>query len=298
MLCYEGRMQEPTPHSSRLALAGGLVALLAVGGGGFFVGRSTAPEPAPVRATAPGPTPAPVTLPPPTVIAPPPTLERTALLDLVADAVDAASGSLPPPEAVRSAAGRRFDLVLPFGCEGPVEGPRTTPFGWQYDEAKTTLRVWINPTRWNRATWALDHREEDKSAFEGFWIATPWSTATKCPAPSSGGTVPAADPGQVEHEVAIARLIEGEVDKSPRRLEIVKRMEPGDFDPARGFALRVTGRTQSAEAGGPVQCVQHGGRQQRPQCVIIGHFSELRLENLKTDDVLAVWPISETRRRE
>ncbi|MHA6769386.1 hypothetical protein [Sphingobium ummariense] len=289
-------MQEPTPHSSRLALAGGLIALLAVGGGGFFIGRSTAPKPAPVAATAHEPTPAPP--PPPTILAPPPTLERAGLLGLVADAADAASRSLPQPEAVQSAAGRRFDLVLPFGCDGPVEGPRTAPFGWQYDAAKTTLRVWINPTRWKRATWALEDSEEDKSALEGFWIATPWSMATECPTRSSGGAVPAADPAQVENEVAIARLIEGEIDKSPRRLEIVKRMEPSDFDPARGFALRITGRTQSVQAGGPVQCVQRGGRQQRPQCVIIGHFSELHVQNPKTGDVLALWPISETSQRD
>lgn len=288
-------MQEPTPHSSRLALAGGLIALLAVGGGGFFIGRSTASKPAPVTVAAPAPTPAPP--PSPTILAPPPTLERAALLDLVADAADAASRSLPQPKAVQSAAGRRFDLVLPFGCEGPVEGPRTAPFGWQYDVAKTTLRVWINPTRWKRATWALEDGEEDKSALEGFWIATPWSTATECPARSSGGAVP-ADPAQVKHEVAIARPIEGEVDKSPRRLEIVKRMEPGDFDPARGFRFRVTGRIHAGQAGGPVLCVQRGGRQQRPQCVIIGHFSELRLENPKTDEVLAVWPISDSRQRD
>jgi hypothetical protein len=289
-------MQEPTPHSSRLALAGGLIALLLVGGGGFLIGRSTAPErPAPVS-TAPTPQPAPP--PPPATIAPPPTLERAGLIDLVADAVDAASASRSLPEAVRSAAGRRFDLVLPFGCEGPVEGDRTAAFGWQYDTTKTTLRVWINPTRWARATWLSAETEEDKAALEGFWIARPWSKATHCPAPALGGAAHGAVPSQPEGEVAIARFVEGDADKSARRLEIVKRMEPGDFDPARGFALRITGRMQSVEAGGPVQCLQRTGWRQRPQCMIVGDFAELRVENPKTGDVLAVWSISGTTQRD
>lgn len=289
-------MQEPTPHSSRLALAGGLIALLLVGGGGFLIGRTTAPEPPAPASTATTPQPAPP--PPPAAIAPPPTLERAGLIDLVADAVDAASASRPLPEAVRSAAGRRFDLVLPFGCEGLVDSDRTAPFGWQYDAAKTTLRVWINPTRWARSTWLSAETEADKAALEGFWIARPWSKATHCPASAPGGAAHVAVPSQSQGEVAIARFIEGDADKSARRLEIVKRMEPGDFDPARGFALRIIGRMQSVEAGGPVQCLQRTGWQQRPQCMIVGDFAELRVENPKTGDVLAVWSISGTTQRD
>lgn len=288
-------MQEPTPHSSRLALAGGLIALLLVGGGGFLLGRTTAPEPPAPLSTAPAPQPA---LPPPAAIAPPPTLERAGLIDLVADAVDAASASRSLPEAVRSAAGQRFDLVLPFGCEGPVEGDRTAPFGWQYDAAKTTLRVWINPTRWAHATWLPTETETDKAALEGFWIARPWSKATHCPSPAPGGAAHVTVPSQSQGEVAIARFIEGDADKRARRLEIVKRMEPDDFDPTRGFALRITGRMQSVEAGGPVQCLQRTGWQQRPKCMIVGDFAELRVEHPKTGDVLAVWPISGTSQRD
>ncbi|ARS29380.1 hypothetical protein KC8_19095 [Sphingomonas sp. KC8] len=288
-------MQEPTPHSSRLAMAGGLAALLLVGGGGFLIGRTTAPEPAPAVSAIPTPQPAPP--PPPAAIAPP-TLERAGLLDLVADAVDAVSASRPLPEAVQAAAGRRFDLALPFGCEGPVEGERTAPFGWQYDEAKTTLRVWINPVRWERATWGSAETGEGKAAFEGFWIAKPWSTATDCPATALSGAINTAPSGQTQSELAIARLVEADAGKSARRLDIVKRMEPGDFDPARGFTLRIIGRLQSAEAGRPVRCLQPTEQHQRPQCMIIGDFAELRVENPKTGDLLGVWPMSETSQRD
>lgn len=289
-------MQEPTPHSSRLAIAGGLAAVLLVGGGGFLIGRATAPEPAPLVAAAL--TPQGEAPPAPTAIAPPPTLERAGLLDLVADAIDAASASRPLPEAVQAAAGRRFDLMLPFGCEGPVEGERTAPFGWRYDEAKSTLRVWINPMRWERALWGITETGEGKTAFEGFWIARPWSTAPECPATPLSGAINTDPSGQAQGELAIARLIGDDAGKSARRLDIVKRMAPDDFDAVRGFALRITGRLQSAEAGGPVRCFQRAGLHERPQCMIIGDFAELRVENSKTGDLLGVWPVSETNQRE
>jgi len=288
-------MQEPTPHSSRLALAGGLMALLIAGGGGFIIGRSTAPEAAPVISTPPTPIPAPPAT--ATAITPLPTLERAGLLSLVSSALDDADASLPRSAAVHSTTGRRFDLVVPFGCEGQIEGERTTPFGWHYDEAKMILRVWINPMRWGRAAWALAESEEP-STFEGFWINRPWSTATSCPSASKGAAAPTAEPDQLQGEVAIARLITGDADESSRRLEIVKRMEPGDFDPAQGFALRITGRLQSDQPGGPVRCLERGSRQQRPQCLIFGDFSELRVENPKTGEELGVWPINEASQRD
>lgn len=280
-------MQEPTPHSSRLALAGAVMALLMVGGGGFFIGRTMAPKSEPVVSAVSKPQVSPA----PATITPPPTLERAGLLGLIADAAAAVSVSGPQPEAVRLAAGRRFDLVLPFGCEGPTEGERTTPFGWQYDEVKTTLRVWINPIRWDRGVWSSEITEDGNAALEGFWVSMPWSTATGCPSPLPSEAVDAGAVVHTQGEVAIARLIEGDANKSARRLEIVKRMEPGDFDPARGFTLRITGRLESVPARGPVQCVQRTGRQQRPQCLIVGEFAELRIENPATGEVLGVWPM-------
>ena len=289
-------MQEPSPHSSRLAMAGGLAALLVVGGSGFLIGRTTAPEP--MRTVSQVPRAQPEPPPPPAAIAPPPTLERAGLLDLVADAIDAAVASRQLPKEIQSAAGRRFDLVLPFGCAGPVEGERSAPFGWQYDHANTTLRVWINATRWESATWGAAKTEEGKTAIEGFWVAKPWSTATHCPASALGGAMRAASPDQTQGELAIAHLIDANAGKSARKLEIVKRMAPDDFDAKRGFTLRITGRLQSAETGGPIRCLQRTGQHQRPQCMIIGDFAELRVENPKTGDLLGVWPMSETSQRD
>src|SRR3546814_13703789 len=60
-ICYRGAMQEPSVRTSRLAIAGGLAAILVVGGGGFFLGRTTAPvPPAPAPALVPAPAPVPV----------------------------------------------------------------------------------------------------------------------------------------------------------------------------------------------------------------------------------------------
>src|SRR3546814_523419 len=90
-ICYRGAMQEPSVRTSRLAIAGGLAAILVVGGGGFFLGRTTAPvPPAPAPALVPAPAPVPV---PET----PKDLERGALIQLATRAADAfASGADMP----------------------------------------------------------------------------------------------------------------------------------------------------------------------------------------------------------
>src|SRR5690606_12942314 len=55
-------MREPSVRTSRLAIAGGLAAIIVVGSAGFILGRGTAgpeAEPAPPAVVAPTPTPAP-----------------------------------------------------------------------------------------------------------------------------------------------------------------------------------------------------------------------------------------------
>ena len=95
-------MQEPSVRTSRLAIAGGLAAILVVGGGGFFLGRTTAPAPpAPAPMVVPAPTPAPV---PET----PKDLGRGELIALAQRAADAFASGEAMPKAVADAAGRRF----------------------------------------------------------------------------------------------------------------------------------------------------------------------------------------------
>ncbi len=224
----------------------------------------------------------------------PAALDRAQLLALAAQAADAFASQESAPEAFAAAGGRRFDLVLPFGCAAPgsTESPGT--MRWRFDEKTATLRITVDPVLWRGDEWGYAATEGEPAAFRGFWIARPWSSATSCEAfrkpKTDTGSDPVLLPGQT---VAIARPIDEDAGGRLRPYEVVQRATPDDFDPARGFRLRIVGRLQSAAGARPMQCVQPAGDEQRPLCLITASFSEVRIENAKSDEVLARWPIGD-----
>lgn len=283
-------MREPSPRSSRLALGGGLAAAIAVGTAGFLLGRESVPPSAPV-ATVAARTPTPAPSPQPTEAAAR-VLGRADLLALANIAADAFASGKSVPGDVDSAAGRQFDLVLPFGCSGPND-LAATAMGWQYDAGTATLRVSATPVTWSGADWQV--RQGDAVApATGFWINRPWSGDERCPvrigeaAPT--GTVPVTLPGQT---LAIATFgANGVLGHERRAFETVQRVP--EFDGSLGFRLRITGRLDRAVSGGPVRCVQPAGVEQRPICLIAAAMDEVRIENPATGVTVATWTIGRT----
>ncbi|TVV75747.1 hypothetical protein [Sphingomonas solaris] len=283
-------MREPSPRSSRLAIGGGLVAVIAVGMAGFLLGRESAPPPAPAVAVAPG-TPAPA--PPPKPVEPAVrVLGRADLLALADAAADAFASGKAMPADVAAAAGRQFDLVLPFGCAGPND-PAATAMGWQYDPATETLRVSATPVSWGGAS--LNVRQGDEPATAtGFWINRPWSSSENCPVPIGetvpAGTAPVTLPGQT---LAIAMPgPDNALGREGRAFETVQRVR--GFDGSKGFVLRITGRLDRSAPGSVVRCVQPAGIDQRPICAIAAAMDEVRIENPATGATLATWMIGRT----
>ena len=303
-------MQEPSPRKSRLAIAAGLVAAVVIGGLGFLIGRGSVAE----REVA-----APAAMP---TIAPerpkvgPLALERAELLALADSAADAAASGGDASAQVTAMAGRRFDLVLPFGCDGPDDPKSTADLRWHYEPDQKTLRISVNPERWPVEEWGLAPAASDDAMLQGFWIPRPWSSATRCPeiaaarptpspmatpakalapAPSTSATAPAPVEA-AEHTLAIARLVKDDRSARSRPFEIVQRIDLDGADQARGFRLRVIGRIDPASGMAPIRCIQPGGAQQRPRCLIAATFTELRIENPLDNKVLATWPLGELER--
>ncbi|KQN26505.1 hypothetical protein ASE86_10410 [Sphingomonas sp. Leaf33] len=287
-------MQEPSVRKSRLAIAGGFALVVAVGGAGFVVGRSTQSA----RQAAPAPV---VTTPAPSLKAAPETvvetsrpLSRADLLGLAAAAADAQASGGTVPKAVRDAAGRPFDLVLPFGCAGPGDSLSGLPMGWRYDDGSQALKVTASPIAWRAEEWQASSTMGD--ALEGFWIARPWSTAESCPPQGRQamptGVDPITLPGQT---VAIARPVtkdeSGREMRAPRSYDIVRRVPRDRLDTSQGFRLRIIGRVEASPGGvAPITCVQPAGIEQRPICRINTRIDEVRIENAATSDVLGAWP--------
>lgn len=285
-------MQEPSLRSSRLAIAGGLAAIIAVGGGGFLLGRATAPEPvdrAPTVVAAPTPTPE-------------PTPERARILgradlaELAFLASDSLASGQPIPESVSEAGNRRFELVLPFGCSGPAGEGSSARLRWRYDEEAEALRIHVAPNSWDAGDWGMAGRS-GVEAIEGFWIARPWSSSDDCPSRSgqtmATGIEPLTLPGQT---LAVAQFFTADARRAAlrdgRAFETVKRIPREEFDASRGFRVRLSGRIGGVPgADAPVRCIQPGGMDQRPICAIAVTLDEVRIENPIDEEVLASWPI-------
>lgn len=286
-------MREPSPQTSRLAIAGGIAAAIAVASAGFFAGRSSVPpSKAPAQVAAPEPSPSP-TRRSTKIVA----LDRAGLLRLAGQAVDAVGSNSALPAQVASSAGRRFDLILPFGCEGPSEPNSSGAMRWHYDAKGETLRIAVDPVAWRVEDWGLNDAPGRDRALRGFWVGRPWSSATTCsgfrrPSPQTGSE-PVVLPGQ---SLAVAQRVDADKATRMRSFELVKRVAPEDIDPALGFQLRLVGRLEALAGPNPLRCLQPGGSEQRPLCLITASFVELRVENPKDGSVLATWPIGDDAR--
>lgn len=291
-------MNEPTPRTSRLALAAGALSLLIVGGTGFVAGRDwVRPEPVPNQ---------PSTAPPPTASLPaaamaePERLDRAALLGLVAAAADAAASGRPPPGKVAQAGGGRFSIALPFGCTGPLGDADTAATGWRYDEGTNALRLQVAPTRWSPQDWSDDAPSGDIEAVEGFWVPRPWTSLETCPAgnvsAAAAGTEPVTLAGQT---LAIGQEFHTGGARQDRRdgqpYVAVVRSTPEAAQAGSGFRLRLTGQLADGPDGGPVRCRQPGGPDQRPICLLRATFDEVAVENIASGETLARWPAASGR---
>ncbi|HEU4650487.1 MAG TPA: hypothetical protein VFS49_03645 [Croceibacterium sp.] len=281
-------MREPSITTSRFAIAGGLLAAIALAAAGFVVGRTTALRPVPDE---------PVTVSKPTP-APPPeadgVLGRAELIGLADRAADALASGEAARGPIAAAEGQRFALVLPFGCSGPNDdGP---PMRWRYDVDNEALRITVEPVRWTPDQWGLGGPGPGSfEVAEGFWIARPWSTGEACP-PSGAAAPPDTQavtlPGQT---LAIAQFFAVGANRDARRdgqpYEAVKRVPADSFDGSRGFRLRVSGRIADVPGRGLVHCMQPAGPEQRPVCVIGARIDEVAIEDPRTGDVIASWPL-------
>lgn len=312
-------MDEPEFRTSRIAIALGLLAALAVGGGGFLLGRAAAPTPVP--ATAPAVPPAPDA---PVIASESPLLGRADFLALAARAADAYAANAPLTKDVSNAVGRRFDLLLPFGCE-PASPNKPGATSWSYDEKRGRLNITIPPVTWSAADWRLAEAPPI-DAIEGFWISRPWSSSSACPPPildpagvptpvatdpatATGSAqktaadkhappaeetgITAAPPPKAEETLAVAQFFTADgntrIRRAGRPYSIVTRVTPDQFDASQGFRLRLTGRIDRTPGGEPVRCHQPKGRDTPPICVVATVLDEVRVENPATGTVLATW---------
>ncbi len=284
-------MHEPSLRSSRLAIAGGLAAAVAVAGAGFFLGRVTSPAPEPVPSADPVPTP------PLPELKTPRALGRADLIALGNRAADAVTSGRPLPADIIAAAGRRFDVALPFGCDGPAPEGSAVPLRWRYDTDKQTLRIHAAATRWTFSDWGLASAGDTEPQMEGFWVSRPWSSADSCPQARGQAAVTSAQPVTLPGQtLALAEILPDGQRRASRPYETVQLLPPDRVSATHGFRLRVTGHVEKLPGGEAVQCAQPSGIEQRPICLIGVAFDAVRIENPLDDKILATWSIAKAPR--
>ncbi|MFD1950284.1 hypothetical protein ACFSGX_05840 [Sphingomonas arantia] len=296
-------MHEPSPRTSRLLVAGSVAAIVLLGGGGFLLGRSTVPAPSPAAVS---PTPAPAAAP---AVPETPAVRLLSRGDMIAignAAADATSSGEKMPERVDASEGARFQIDLPFGCEGPAAEDSRDPFQWRYDTASSSLRISVAPAVFDPQEWlgkpvsgdtAVTPPAANEEAIEGFWVARPWSSRETCvsgSAPAASATPFGIDavtlPGQT---LGLAQIFTAEDSRNARRggkpYESVRRMDAADLKIDRGLRVRLRGRIARFPDGATVRCRQPAGREQRPACLVAATFDDVAIENPATDETMATW---------
>lgn len=294
-ICYQLVMKEPSVRTGRLALAGGIAAVVILAGGGFLLGRNTAERdvvspPRPPSAALPALSTADKTR------AAPDVLNRANLIALAAEAADALAADRTIPPDVVEADGRRFDIRLPFGCFGASREDSEAAMRWRYDSGRNALRLHVAPVSWSVDDWVPEaeasHASDPVEAIEGFWVSRPWTDSEACPqrAQTSEGE---ADEVSGQQNLALAQFFAVNDSRQGRRngkaYETVLRVKPEALQAHRGFQLRIKGKLASVSGGAPILCKQPLGTEQRPICIVATVVDEIAIENGATGEALATW---------
>ncbi len=286
-------MQEPSLRASRIAIASAIAVAALAGVTGFYVGRATtertqmAIRPLPLATPTRAPSDAAATR---------GVLGRAELVALAAAAADAAAAGTEPPRSLAEAVGRRFEIRLPFGCDGPAEEASSAAMRWRYDEASNALRLHVAPRVWPVEDWWSGQPPPGVEAVEGFWIMRPWSSSEGCPASEAGSAATDAEPVTLPGQtLAIGTTILADEDRAedpdPVVYQSVLRVSEDDLDVSAGFRIRITGRIAPVQGDAAVHCHQPAGPEQRPICLVGMVADEMAIENGADDETLATWTL-------
>lgn len=235
------------------------------------------------------PTPAPIAVPaapaPPTPVPRPlPALDRATLIDTAALAASAFAAGEATDTLAASLAGRRFRLILPFGCSGADTRAGGLRTGWRIDAAGSTLRVTVTPDLF--AASADEDGLAAPAAREGFWIDRPWLRDPVCPALAQSDDMISG-----RKELAIVRLTD---DDAPRRGRAVGsvyrlsvRIDPASVPDADGLRLLIEGRFEAGDAS-PLACAAESA-QQRPICIFAARFQRIAVTDAGGATIYGEW---------
>lgn len=280
------------PRRNRLPLlvaAGAVIALIAIVA---VTGRETTEK-------APPPAPEPkgeeVAVAPPRAapLLPPPPLRRGDLVAAAARAAAAYAAGAGDPTDDKTLTGQRFEVVIPFGCQGPSATAGGDPARWTFDLVKKSITLSAQPQIWTQTPWVREIVGPGEfELIEGFWIPRPWLASETCPPPRMAAPgAPAPTPSQ--STVGLVRIAGPEEARSGRRADrpyqVVRKASEAELaTSAREYRLVLSGRLAGFPGGAPIRC-HAASIDQRPVCLIGVAIDRVAFVDPESDEVLAEW---------
>jgi hypothetical protein len=266
-----------------ISIAAGIALVVLIA---LLLGKSRPQPPAP-------PSPKPVAQAPPPSEPPADPVVGRAELIASADALAAAYAANGPTDTKAPPPGRRFEVRLPFGCEGPQVRAGAAQAYYEYDAAKRTIRLVARPAVWTGLAAVQETTAADSiEAAEGFWIPQPWSPAEACPTPRDT-PLPASPtplPGETLGLVRLFTSTESRVGRRGERpYEQVVKLGENDPPPLfQGYRLVLQGRFASFPDGRVAHCWSESASH-RPICLYAIALDRVAFETGDGKRTLAEW---------
>lgn len=232
--------------------------------------------------------------PAPVVVATPPVLTRTDLLQAMDTAASAyASGQAPDKGGL---AGRRFLVRQAFGCGGPSparaeDAPGDGLAHWSWGADRKTAQLRVTPGDWTESPLVAGADAKWEQA-EGFWLDRPWLRTEACPAargdPLASG--PASPSPQSVGLVAVFEEGSSRVGRRNGRAYSFAVRGEGDqppLAPTGGYRLVLEGRFTAFSDGRAIRC-RAASPDQRPVCVAAAQIDRVAFEDA-AGAVLSEW---------
>lgn len=270
------------------------IAPLVVGGGvlvilaavlAFRHGEHLSPAPIP-KPKPPEVALSPVALP----VRPPPPLSRN---DLISGA-ERATGLYAVgrrPEAKDPWIGRRFDLRIPFGCDGPQNDAGASQAYYEVDIRKKTARLSARPVNWTDVTLVRELPDaDDIEAVEGFWVPRPWSPSDACPPRRDTPAMAAPTPPSAPTLGVAAFFRKGGSrvgQRGARTYETVTKLDDDAQALQRTYALRLEGEVVGYADGAAVRCWSESP-DHRPLCLYAVRLDRVSMES-QDGKTIAEW---------
>jgi hypothetical protein len=222
-------------------------------------------------------------------------LDRRELLSAVNRAASTYAAGATQDEA-DPLVGRQFDILLPFGCEGPqappADGAGDGLARWSWGPERETIRLSLTPGDWTSSALIAGAGQDQWEAVEGFWVARPWLSANGCPSlradPLASGPV-APSP----QTVGLAAVFETGGSRLGRRngraySHVIR--QAGDAPLVAldaGYRVRLQGRIVAFPGGRAIRC-RAANPDQRPVCVAAAQLDRVAFET-PTGETLSEW---------